>query len=193
MLRADQPTGGLGLQGGAGLRIGQDAGSLSTGFDGWIDDLAIYASALTGDQVAALASRRSPPVALPFGRACGGVTVSSSGLPQIGTNFQLEAQGGFANAPAILVLGTSRTLWQNLALPFDLGALGAVGCDVNVAIDASLTTATNGAGNAAQSFAIPLDASLVGGGLFAQWALIAPGQNPLGLVWSSGIEVRIVG
>ncbi|MBK9383736.1 MAG: hypothetical protein IPN34_02765 [Planctomycetes bacterium] len=193
VLRADQATGGLGLQGSSSLRIGQDAGSLTTGFDGWIDDLAVFASALSAEQIAALAARRSSPVALPYGRACGGIAVSSSGLPQIGANFQLEVQGGLPNAPAILLLGTSRVLWQSLPLPFDLGALGAVGCDVNVAIDASLTTATNGAGDAAQGFAIPLDPMLVGGGLFAQWALIAPGQNPLGLLWSSGIEVRIVG
>jgi hypothetical protein len=193
VLRADQPTGGLALAAQGGFRIGQDAGSLTTGFDGWIDDLALYAEALSGEQIAALAARSCSPVSLPFGRACGGLATSSTGLPQLGASFQLGVQGGLANAPALLLLGASRTSWQTLPLPFDLGALGASGCDLNVSIDASVSTATNGAGSASQGFAIPLDPTLIGGVLYAQWALVAPGQNALGLLWSAGVDVRIVG
>lgn len=193
ILRADQPTGGLGLQAQSGFRIGQDHGSLTTNFDGWIDDLAVFDVALSGEAIAAIAAERVSVLALPFGRTCGGLEIGSSGVPELGASFSIELDAAPTSSLAILLLGVSRTQWSGLSLPLDLAILNAPGCDLAVSIDASAATGTSASGTASVGFALPSDPTLVGANLFGQWTVAAPGLNPLGFAWSEGLAIHVVG
>jgi len=93
-------------------------------------------------------SRPNPAVSTSYGSACATSTglptlVSTPyALPWLGDRFQLEvASSATASGQALMWLGASRTTWNGLPLPLDLGSLGLVGCSLRAAIDVSFPLA----------------------------------------------------
>ncbi|MBL8900592.1 MAG: hypothetical protein JNM84_23375 [Planctomycetes bacterium] len=91
----------------------------------------------------------------------------------------------------LLALGVERSHWLGLALPFDLGLLGATGCELATSIDVPSAQVADPQGLLGVAFPLPLDEALVGVELAAQWLVLAPGVNPAGLASSQAIGLHI--
>ncbi|MEE2888157.1 MAG: hypothetical protein VX951_12075, partial [Planctomycetota bacterium] len=136
-----------------------------------------------------------------FGKGCSG---SSKYLPVLGPDPVLNSAPVIGGAftllneglpPAQLVLlsfGASNNTWGGLSLPFSLAPLGMTGCDLLVSLDILVTGArSNGAGRVWWTMPIPDDPKLLGIVFYNQSAVVAPGANPGGLLWSNGGEGTI--
>lgn len=134
--------------------------------------------------------------ATPFGGGCGvGDTVqwTASGSPTLGNaSFEL----GLANAPAttaaLFLLGTSRTQWaaNNSSLPFDLGPLGAPGCELLAAPQVSRFAAIGTNGSTDVAIPIPASATFAGLELAAQFFVADP-SLPLGAATTEAVAIVI--
>jgi len=101
------------------------------------------------------------------------------GDPIIGEMTQVTLMQAPLTAPAFCVLGTVPA-----SLPLDLA--GAPGCvlEQQPIIVAGMTAGSTGA--VAYPFLIPNNAAFVGLQVLTQWAVVDPGVNQLGLVFSKG-------
>ena len=95
------------------------------------------------------------------------------------------------------MLGSSRTQYGVLPLPVELTPFGAAGCQLltNPFAFNNPTSIESPIGNspglARMGLLIPLFPSLAGAKLYAQWAVLDPGLNPLNLSFSNGVEMTI--
>jgi len=87
---------------------------------------------------------------------------------------------------AVLVLGSSDESWNGIPLPWSLAGLGAPNCSLLASADVTLAMTTGPLGTSAWSLNVPTIPELFGITLFTQWAVIDPGANALGLVFSDG-------
>ncbi|MCK5943175.1 MAG: hypothetical protein KAI24_14440 [Planctomycetes bacterium] len=129
-----------------------------------------------------------------YGAGCGAPPlgfVPDPALPQVGG----AAVATITNAATPLAgvsLGLSRDLASGFPLPLALDGLGMTGCELLQSADviglpaSPLTPTTLGF-----TLALPNDPALVGVHLYAQAYAFAPGQNPLGVVVSNGIDWRV--
>ena len=121
-----------------------------------------------------------------FGSGCAGSVGTPSLLPLLadrpwlGTQFTLELQDAPTSTARALALGTSRTRWGSLPLPFDLAAIGAAGCSILASLEVLLPYA-----GTTVSLAIPDTPWLVGQHLLEQAIVLDPGANPLGVTVSN--------
>ncbi len=126
----------------------------------------------------------------PYGSSCpstaGTPRFTTGGSAVIGSRMTMQVSNAPAGVPAFLVLGLGR-------LNLDLRGLGAPGCSKLVDDIDAVSTITGRSGTADQTFSIPLDPSLVGNHLFAQWFLLDSAANSLGLVGTNGVDVRFGG
>jgi len=111
--------------------------------------------------------------------------------PLIGADhFQMGLADAAPNTSAFFILGTSKTAFGPVALPFDLGFLGASKCFLNSNIVLLLPgVTTSAAGEARINLAIPADPGLEGGMVYGQWLVADPKANAAGLVTSRGMEL----
>jgi len=121
-----------------------------------------------------------------YGAGCAGALLVESGLPWIGSSINVGLFGGVASAPALLHVGFSKTTWNSLTLPFDLGALNAPGCAILASGQVVLGATTSGLGSTQVTIAIPNDPVLPGVVFYNQWFVLNPAANPLGLGASGG-------
>lgn len=119
------------------------------------------------------------------------VDILARGEPLVGRVLDVGVQGAVGGSPVALALGASRTLWNGLPLPLDLGPIGAPTCRVNVSPDVILPTGASGMGSASIGLPIPQDVALVGQMLFGQWYAIDLRANALHLVTSERVDVMI--
>ena len=111
--------------------------------------------------------------------------LAAVGVPSIGATYDVTLQGAVANAPALLVLGDSDVVWQGAALPLSLAALGAAGCELLVAADATQLLSTDASGAAAVPIAVPNDPALLDAPFFEQFAVLDPAANSFGFAFSN--------
>jgi hypothetical protein len=78
----------------------------------------------------------------------------------------------------MVFLGTSRTSWGPIALPLALDPFGITGCKLLTDPQVLLTTTTSSSGDATMPLPIPLDPSLAGQRLMAQWITGNPTLGP---------------
>ncbi|MCB9891405.1 MAG: S8 family serine peptidase [Planctomycetes bacterium] len=126
-----------------------------------------------------------------FGNACfgslGQPTFQVLGVPGLGRTISLEVANTSATT-GVLYLGVSRTLWNGLPLPFDLGGLGSTGCFLNVSLDAQIYSGAPGA----VSVPLTVDPSVVDVPFHAQWLLFGdPSGKPI--VTTRGATLRVNG
>ncbi|MGA1523509.1 MAG: DUF1681 domain-containing protein, partial [Planctomycetota bacterium] len=106
--------------------------------------------------------------------------------------FVLRVVDDASGRHAFLGLGfQDQRLAGVLPLPIDLGTLGAPGCQIHVDLVALGAAATDGLGFARQSLTLPVQGGLVGQTFYAQWLVLSPAANTLGLVTSAGAACRI--
>jgi hypothetical protein len=134
--------------------------------------------------------RASPPTVSGYGNAARGTLASTPliGLRDLGPQgIRIHLSGAEAGAPALLLLGLSRTRLGSTALPLDLSPLGFLGCRLLTSADVPfpVTAGRTGvaAGYALVDLALPLDTSTVGSlTLFGQWLCLGtPGTWPGGV------------
>jgi hypothetical protein len=119
----------------------------------------------------------------PFGTSCGGLSLTASSRPVIGTSWSFE----LVNVPATAVLGLIMLDTVNPNLP--LGPL-APGCTAyqNLLLTNVVPLP---APSPAWSLPWPANPAFLGQEVFAQGAVIVPGANPLQLAASNGIKGTI--
>lgn len=125
-----------------------------------------------------------------FGAACGVPTLpgrlqtATSGA--VGAPLQLAADmSPLGSGIGLLVLGWSKTHWGSTPLPFPLTPLGFPGCELLVALDATIAVAHT-ANPALILVGTPSAPSLVGDWIHAQYALFHAG----GTAFSNGYSLR---
>jgi len=95
----------------------------------------------------------------------------------------------FFNIP-FAMLGFRNDRWAGGSLPLDLAILGMPGCSLLTSSDDALTLSNQG-GSAALPIAMPADPAIVGQSFFIQGAVMDRAANPMGLVLSNGLEIRV--
>ena len=112
------------------------------------------------------------------------MTVTS--LPQLGGTYGLDVDTGLAGPSAfIVVLGTSKDVYNGQQLPVDLGVVGAPGCSLATSVVGLDVVITNPGANP-WSFSVPNSPALLCFEFFQQGAVLDT-ANPLGLVLSNAI------
>ncbi|TAJ18247.1 MAG: hypothetical protein EPO68_08195 [Planctomycetota bacterium] len=126
-----------------------------------------------------------------YGSECSG----SAGLPKntVANPVQIGKQVTFTvsstTAPLkMLYLGLSKTLWQGLPLPLDLGFVGSPGCMLNVSPDFLMYSGAQ----SSFSFGVPNDQAIVGLHMYSQWMLVGDPSGKL-VVTTRGADIEING
>jgi hypothetical protein len=129
-----------------------------------------------------------------------GPYVGNTRFQVVATNVPAEAQAAF------LVIGFSNTHWAGGPLPFRLDPLGAHGGVLMVSLDAVrnarlVPTESRQGGDpppragppwmAVANLPIPPDPGLRGAQVYCQFLFHAPRANPLGLIHSDGLAIRV--
>jgi len=138
----------------------------------------------------------TPATYQPFGTGCSGALAQA---PRLAADLQWNAApvlGGLFFVlldrlpPSQLVfgfLGTDDTQWSGGSLPAPLAPAGMPGCNLLVRPDSTVGLGFGSAGGAkAWITSIPNDAGLLGVVFFQQAAVLAPGANAAGVLWSNG-------
>ena len=119
----------------------------------------------------------------------GGKTITAltnTGLPKIGNSFSVNVSNTLPNTGAALALGASKTKFLSLNLPFDLKALGAPGCNLNVSIDAIIPTVVGAQGTGQVKLSIPNDNRFLGIQFHNQYLVLDKAANNFGFTLSNG-------
>jgi hypothetical protein len=94
---------------------------------------------------------------LPGSAGTPSLDLAGGALPWLGDTVTLELTSAPPTTAALLLVGTSRTAWGPVPLPFDLSAIGMTGCMLHVSGSAIVGVAVNG-GRGAVPLAIPNEA-----------------------------------
>jgi len=129
------------------------------------------------------------------GTGCQGASLSVTGQrAQFGV-ISCHGAGFGPSLPVVCILGISRTAWGSIPLPFDMGSLGATGCNLYNDWLVDLTTTADATGTVpayspALAWAVPATPALSGGLLQFQ-ALAAKPVNGLGIVSTNNVQVTL--
>jgi len=127
-----------------------------------------------------------------FGQGCTGpagvpsLAAVGSALPRLGATFVVRL-ASLPTSPFNLpfgVIGYDATSWNGMPLPVALDPFGFTGCQAWIA-PANSVTLNNGAGVADWNIFVPLDLDLLGADFYLQGAVLVPGFNPGGVVFSN--------
>lgn len=152
----------------------------------YIDDLE--GATTTSDRTWYDGVGHSRPVPDHIRQGCGNPTIPTIALTGptdlSGTPFSLDLADAPPTSPAVLLIGFSDDLWSGIPLPFDFGLIGYPGCELNVAWDLQLATATDAAGTASTSLT---NTGLFFTPIYWQW-LALDFANPQPLSATKGLE-----
>lgn len=129
---------------------------------------------------------------LPYGAGCGGLVAGWSGLPIVGqVGFAVSCAGAPGGAPAVFLAGVSSVAWSGVPLPLDLSNWGASGCSLLTSVEAQVAALADGAGSVVLPVPIPPVQALMGAEVFAQWIVLSPSANPLGMTLSDALSITL--
>jgi hypothetical protein len=140
---------------------------------------------------------QNPAGYVSYGAGCPGsngtpaLAPAPGSLPWLGDTFTAALAHGRPSAAVLLFTGFSRTHWQSIPLPLDLGPVGAPQCNLLAPGTILLAGATGVQGTAALGLAVPMDGALVGGRFYQQFAVLDSSANALGFAFSNGGEGSI--
>ena len=116
----------------------------------------------------------------------------STNTPQIGDSFRVRFSQARPSSSTFVFLGFSSSAWSGIALPMDLGWLGAPGCSLLVSIDDVQSISTNAAGTGSFSYDLPNSIYLLRARLYNQGMIFDPTANGLGFAFTNG-GVGVIG
>ncbi len=131
-----------------------------------------------------------------YGNQCPGAGgkepyVAFGGYPTQGNSqFSFGIANAAANTPALGFLGFSRTTYNGVPLPMDLGA-GMPGCSLQTSIVAVLNLFTDAQGKAPVAAPVPVNPALAGVHVTAQFAIADSKANAAGISTTEGVEIII--
>ena len=132
-----------------------------------------------------------------FGSGCTGTagtpSHTASGTPELGQDVDYELTVAPAGTPAVLYFGSSRTIWNVVPLPLDLGFLNAAGCAVRTNMLVSVPVTTGRTGSASLTVRIPISLNLIGQALYTQYVVFDLRANGLGFTTTRGQGTHIGG
>ena len=140
----------------------------------------------------------SQPSWTAFGSGCAGtagiptLSAATGQLPRIGRVFTTQL-GNLPAGPLRLpfgFLGTSKSRWSGISLPFDLGLVGMPGCALFCGADLTFPLTATG-GLASWPITIPYDVALVGALAYQQALVLDPAVNLLGATTSNAGELKL--
>jgi V8-like Glu-specific endopeptidase len=144
--------------------------------------------------IATARNRKHAGSSTPFGTGCGGSAgkpaLGAIGFPDLGATYELQVQQVLAGQAGTMMLGASDQKWGNTPLPLALDGIGGTGCSLLVSPDWNYPLAT-GAGTPKLGFTVPVDTTLIGRSMFAQYASIDKPANPLGVSMTQGLKITI--
>ena len=118
-------------------------------------------------------------------------TLAPSTQPVLGANYDVAIDAQLPTAvAAVMCSGLSRTVYNGLPLPLDLGILGAPGCELAASADSTATLFLAG-GQASFSLAIPNSPALQCGVIYQQAAILDPIANSFGFVLSNAVAASL--
>jgi hypothetical protein len=132
-----------------------------------------------------------------FGSACAAPTslapsLGALGAPTLGNqSFALTLNAAVPASPALLWIGFSRHTAYGQTLPLALDPIGAPGCAFLVSVEAQHFLLTDAGGHAQVGLPIPPAPALKRLLLFAQAAVYQPAANPLGMLFTGGLALRV--
>jgi hypothetical protein len=133
----------------------------------------------------------------PYGSPCSGgghaaPRLRTTGTLRRGSTDFTYVMSGPPNGYAVLWLGTSMRFAFGLPiLPRELDDFGAPGCSLLAAPDVEFFLRADAAGQSALTVRIPNDPDLARRTMFVQGAVVAPGGNALGWLFTAGLATRI--
>ncbi len=127
-------------------------------------------------------------VAVDYGTACGGVTLTATGSFFANSTLTSTSRGHARQAAGALMLGQSNTSFLGIPLPFNLDPLlGTSNCSLLTSADLMVTGSASLLG--AMSFSMPIPLFTQGGLFHLQHLALDPA--PGGLVFTNGVTVRV--
>ncbi len=120
---------------------------------------------------------------------------SGLGTPEIGQAITWRVTNAVANAAGTVYLGASRTLYNGLPLPLNLGVIGmGPSCLLCVSPDVSLPFATNVGGAGGVALTLPTSTALIDSHLYTQAAVVDLGAgSTVPVVHTNGLDTLIGG
>lgn len=130
------------------------------------------------------------------GAGCHGVAMEVVGQLTPGGQIALSGFNLGTTAPVFANLGTSRTSWGLIPLPFSLGMFGAPGCFIHNDWALSIPMVPDPSGNIVayspgSVLSLPNLPSVAGAVLQFQYFTIQPGINPFNAATSNNVEVTL--
>lgn len=130
-----------------------------------------------------------------FGSGCAGTAgtpqLVADSLARLCLTLDLEISGNLPSGVGAILLGFDPTQYLGIPLPASLAGIGAAGCEMLVPPKRVFAAAVDAAGIASISISVPDNPSVIGLEIYAQWALLDPAANPLGVVVSNGIKTEL--
>lgn len=132
-----------------------------------------------------------------IGAGCAGSTGTpthaATGTPDIGGSVSYNLTNAPGATLCIAAFGFDNQSWNGQPLPFNLGVVGAPGCQLR--IDAAITLAgvATAGGNKATVVAFPNDPSLVGARLYSQYLVYDPPANAFDWTITNAVRTTLGG
>lgn len=120
----------------------------------------------------------SPASAVTYGSPCatsaGPLELNSLSLPYLGLDFVQRVDNASPLAAlGLVIFGNSDTLWGATPLPFDLGIVGAPGCNLYVSLDVAATVVLGG-GSGTVTWTLPNVPAALGAAFYTQAVVFDP-------------------
>jgi len=123
--------------------------------------------------------------------SAGTPSLAAEGFPDLGSSVDFKTAQLPAGQTGALFLGGSNETWNGMTLPMDLTGSGMAGCTLYISPDITIPTVANASGETSFTVAVPNNSSLIRRAFFAQHAVVDPGSNQVGIVWSNGMFALI--
>ena len=112
--------------------------------------------------------------------------LTANGVPELGASFDINLDQALPNTSAALFFGASKTIWNGVPLPIDLGVVGGPGCMIHASGEVIVPLPVDASGAASMTLSLPNVSALVAAQFHNQFYVADPLANQLGSAWTNG-------
>lgn len=132
-----------------------------------------------------------------FGSGCAGSngvpSHTMTGIPEVGNQINFMIDNAPSNAMVVLHLGLDKSEFQGVPLPYDMGQIGAPGCEVLVGPEATEVLVVPEDGSWGTAMFLPNNPNFIGLNLHSQYFCVDVGTNALGVIGSNAVTTVLGG